>query len=198
MTRGSSSSAGVCTDGLPTNAVIPFPGNTALPDSVIYGISYDTSSPADALNVALHTADVPTVGTDPLPGTAFANSTFAGSYCDDGLAGTGTFRLDSPSSACWEPGDPGTAPYYIPAVQFQAIDVPADTNGSDSHGRAQRGHGELEPTLIRRRERDHRLHGDPREHRPRTRRGRRSLSARRPPRPQSTPVSPWVTSMTSR
>jgi Fibronectin type III domain len=121
---------GVCTDGLPTNAVIAFPGTTALPDSVIYGISYDTSTPAaEALNVALHTADVPTVGTDPVPGTAFANSTFAGSYCDDGLAGTGTFRLDSPSSACWEPGDPGTAPYYIPAVQFQAIDLPAAPTG---------------------------------------------------------------------
>jgi hypothetical protein len=116
---------GVCTDGLPTNAVIAFPSNIALPESVIYGISYDTSSPADALNVALHTADVPTVGTDPFPGTVFANSTFGGSYCDGGTAGTGTFRLDSPNNACWEPGGPGSGPYYIPAVQFQAIDGPA-------------------------------------------------------------------------
>ena len=33
-------------------------------------------------------------------------------YCDVGLAGTNTFRLDSPTVACWSP--------YIPAVQFKA------------------------------------------------------------------------------
>ncbi len=131
-----------CSHGLPTNVTFDFSSlDLVLPTSVIYGIEYNTthygpnpigeSAPCftssggcgyDSLNVAL--TDDPTnvtVGSDPNPGKLYQNTSYAPNYCDGGLAGTGTFRLDSPTSACWSVSGSG-APFYTPAVQFN---VPA-------------------------------------------------------------------------
>jgi hypothetical protein len=51
--------------------------------------------PYDSLNVAV--TGSPTVGSVPLPESAFLSSTWSGAYCES-AAGTGTFRLDS---GCW-------------------------------------------------------------------------------------------------
>jgi hypothetical protein len=50
----------------------------------------------DSLNVAL--TYPPTVGTVPNPSDAYLNSSWSGAYCDNGVSGTGSFRLDS---GCW-------------------------------------------------------------------------------------------------
>jgi hypothetical protein len=126
---------GVCSDNLPLNITFRFPPTT-LPNSVIWGVSFNTTNagpdpigtqpcdsapagcPYDTLNVAVTVAKGPNVGSDPIPGTVYQNTSVAGNYCDGGAAGTGVFRLDSPSSACWSAGA-GT--YYIPAVQFGTL-----------------------------------------------------------------------------
>jgi len=134
-----SSSDGKCNNGLATNITFDFSAlaTVTLPDSVIYGISYNTSThgyspigtdaacfstpagcPYDSLNVALTPAV--TVGSQVNPGKAFLNSTWTGAYCDNGADGTGSFRLDSPTSACWTG--------YVPAVQFTAGTPPATGN----------------------------------------------------------------------
>jgi len=57
-------------------------------------------------------------------GTLYQNSLIGGEYCDGGLAGTGSFRLDSPTSACWFDG---SSP-YIPAARFTAAANPMATS----------------------------------------------------------------------
>lgn len=130
---------GSCTNGIDANITFDF-GSMAvtLPDSVIYGISFNTTSfgpkplgtetacfsvdtgcPYDSLNVAVSPEVV--VGSQAYPGKAFLDSTWTGAYCDSGTAGTGSFRLDSPGDApedaCWTG--------YVPAVQFTAGTPPA-------------------------------------------------------------------------
>jgi hypothetical protein len=145
-----------CYNGLATNITFDFSSHITLPDGVVYGIAYNTThygyAPIgeaatcytssggcgyDSLNIALSQdpTDV-SVGSDPNPGTVFQNSPLGSEYCDGGLAGTGRFRLDSPTSACWGVNAPYTsAPWYVPAVQFN---VRESTNGHDGgHG----GHG---------------------------------------------------------
>jgi hypothetical protein len=92
-------------------------GDTTLPDKVIIGVEYDTSTwgyepigtdpacfvttegcPYDSLNVG--TRGSPSVGTYPLPDDAYYNSNSAGQYCDGGAGGTDTFRRD-PGPGCW-------------------------------------------------------------------------------------------------
>ena len=122
--------SGQCYNGLATNISFDFSSlDVQLPDTVIYGISYNTSHygpapigeatscysssagcPYDSLNVALSPQVV--VGSKPHPDTLFQNSSYGSEYCDGGTAGTGAFRLDSPTSACWTG--------YVPAVQFVA------------------------------------------------------------------------------
>jgi len=84
-----------------------------LPDKVIVGVAYNTTHygyhpvgesapcytssggcPYDALNVGLSTS-TPTVGTDPQPNDAYQNSPISSEYCDSGLGGTNSFRLDA-------------------------------------------------------------------------------------------------------
>jgi hypothetical protein len=130
-----------CFNGLATTINFSFSGVT-LPDQVVYGIAYNTShygyhpvgqstacytSPGgcgyDSLNIALSQDQTNvTVGSDTNPGTVWQYSNYGGEYCDGGTAGTGVFRLDSPSGAsCWGVTPPyTTAPYYVPAVQFKA------------------------------------------------------------------------------
>jgi hypothetical protein len=102
---------------------------STVPNTVVYGITYDTTHfgpspigegaacytssggcPYDSLNIGL--GPTVTVGSKPNPGTTYLDSSYAGSYCDNGAAGTSAFRLDSPSSQCWAG--------YVPAVQFTA------------------------------------------------------------------------------
>jgi hypothetical protein len=116
------------------------PAVVTLPNNIVYGIAFNTSAhgyaptgctgscPYDSLNVALSLSPPePTVGTDPNTGTVFWNTSVPGFYCDGGAAGSGFFRLDSPGFACWGTTPPCDAsgcygpPYYIPAVQFNAI-----------------------------------------------------------------------------
>ena len=118
-----------CFNGLATDITFEF-NNTTVPDSVVYGIAYNTThygySPIgeaaacftssggcgyDALNIGLSSTD-PSAGSNTNPGTVFQNSPIGGQYCDSGTAGANTFRLDSPGKACWAP--------YIPAVEFKA------------------------------------------------------------------------------
>ncbi|HEY1989790.1 MAG TPA: fibronectin type III domain-containing protein [Acidimicrobiales bacterium] len=128
--------AGVCDTGLATNVVFDLSAaNVVLPTHLIYGIGYDTSTfgpnptgvpgPADSLNLAL--SQDPTnvsVGSDPNPGTVFQNSPDAAFYCDSGAAGVGTFRLDSPTVACWGVSSPAGPPSYVPAVQISTVAPP--------------------------------------------------------------------------
>jgi hypothetical protein len=162
-------SNGHCAHGLPVNISFNL-GNVTVPDSVIYGISYNTSGYGpdpygygtacaqtpegcgyDSLNVALSSTPAPSVGTDPLPGSDFLDSTWGGAYCDNGANGTGIFRWDSvtqvtdgdPSdlgcvagtdSAAGDPDVSNNDDYYIPAVQFVSYGVPTITGVGPSQG----------------------------------------------------------------
>lgn len=120
----------LCFNGLTTTVTFSFSGVT-LPDTVVYGIAYNTShygyhpygeSTAcyassggcgyDSLNIALSQENDVTVGTDPMAGTVWQAAVYGSDYCDNGAAGVDVFRLDSPSSACWTG--------YVPTVQFKA------------------------------------------------------------------------------
>ncbi len=138
-----------CLNGLLTNITFNF-GHVTVPNSVVYGIAYNTSdygSPPygdatachassggcgyDSLNIGLsNEPGAPSVGTDNDNGTIYWDTTYAGFYCDGGTDGVGIFRNDSPEAGdgCWTVGaTPDVAPYYIPAVQFNAVTSPAAT-----------------------------------------------------------------------
>jgi hypothetical protein len=143
-----------CFNGYLTNIEFTL-GHVLLPNSVIYGIAYNTSdygaqpythsTPChtsgnncgyDSLNVGLSSeGPSPSVGTDANNGTIYWDSTYAGFYCDGGTAGVGVFRNDSPGAGngCWTVGaTPDVAPYLIPAVQFNALVSPSPTITSPS------------------------------------------------------------------
>ena len=100
-------------------------GLCSVPNNVIYGIAYNTTDYGyaaiensacnfssagcgyDSLNVAV--AGVLSVGINPAPNDAYFNSLFGGFYCNGGVGGTGTFRLDA---GCWTG--------FKPAVKFNA------------------------------------------------------------------------------
>lgn len=126
--------------------------NITLPNTVVYGISYNsthygpapigegaacfTSSggcPYDSLNIGL--GPKVNVGSKPLPDTIFQNASVGSQYCDNGAAGVATFRLDSPSNACWAG--------FVPAVRFTARRVDArDGDNTDSTGDDQSSGGD--------------------------------------------------------
>lgn len=129
-----------CLLGYLTNITFNF-GHLTLPNNVIYGIAYNTSNWGyqpygdatacystqagcgyDSLNVALaNEPGSPTVGSDPTQGSVYLNTGDPG-FCDGGPAGV--FRIDGgPSSNCWTTGPTAspTGPWYIPAVQFNAV-----------------------------------------------------------------------------
>jgi hypothetical protein len=99
-------------------------GGLLVPDEVIYGLAYNTNTwgynpiglpgPYESLNFGLSTAGA-SVGSDPLPGTAYWNTMTAANYTDGGAGGVGTFRQDT-----------GWAP-YTGAIEFQATAVPEPT-----------------------------------------------------------------------
>jgi hypothetical protein len=117
--------------------------NLTLPEHLIYGITYDTShyghaplgeSTAcytsssgcgyDSLNIAL--SEEVLAGVKPLPGTLYQQSPLGSQYCDGGAAGVGVFRLDSPTSACWEK--------YVPAVAFHTANPPRTRHDCEQNG----------------------------------------------------------------
>jgi hypothetical protein len=143
-------STATCFNGLAHNVTFDLTSlNILLPNAVVYGISYDTTSygpapigtsapcfstpqgcPYDSLNIAL--APAVNVGSKPFPDTLYWNDFYPSNYCDGGLAGTGTFRLDSPTSACWV--EAGV--HYIPAAQFTAYTIATTTAGNPYPGQA--------------------------------------------------------------
>ncbi len=102
-----------CLVGYAANITFNF-GHVVLPNSIIYGIAYNTSgygfnpygnnTPCalsangcgyDGLNVAnSESPDNPTVGSDPNLGTAYLDTSYGPFYCDNGAGGIGTFRID--------------------------------------------------------------------------------------------------------
>lgn len=77
---------------------------TTLPDTVIFGVAYNTETwganpigspgPYISLNYGLATS-APTVGTDPNPDDEYWNTSTASNYADGGTAGVGVFRQDT-------------------------------------------------------------------------------------------------------
>jgi len=142
-----------CFNGYFTDIEFTF-GHPVLPSHVIYGITFNTNTsgfaptgnpgPADSLNVALSTEPVsPSVGADDYPGTVYA-SNHGGGYqsnmCDGGAAGLDVFRIDEPAtypasdgtnSGCWSITPPN-GPWYIPAVQFNALSSPSPAISSSN------------------------------------------------------------------
>ena len=143
-----------CFIGEAVNITFNF-GHVVVPTNVIYGIAYNTThygfhpigeSTAcytssggcgyDTLDLALSHQEPPSpnVGTDPNPGTVYQDAAYGSDYCDGGTAGVNVFRLDSPSvPSCWSVGSPGTAPYYIPTVQFNTVASTAPSITSANH-----------------------------------------------------------------
>jgi len=118
-----------CFNGYATTITFNLGGLT-VPNQVIYGIAYNTThygyapigatacsaTPAgcgyDSLNVATTSAP-PSVGVNPAPSDAYFATVHGPNYCDGGLGGVGTFRLDA---GCWLG--------FKPAVRFNAANPP--------------------------------------------------------------------------
>jgi hypothetical protein len=95
----------------------------------------------DSLNVALsQQPSAPSVGTNAYPGTVYediVNAGYQGNYCDGGAAGINVFRIDEPTGYptnngsndnCWSINYPTVgAPWYTPAVEFNALVSPSPT-----------------------------------------------------------------------
>jgi hypothetical protein len=135
--------AGTCENGLTDNITFDgadfTPPNPVLPNNVIYGIAYNTSTNGyspygssnpcntadnggdgcfyDSLNIgnsptgymSNDNPDEVSVGQNTIAGVEYINGNSGYSYCDDGSSGTGTFREDTPGDTCWE-GNTGTTP----------------------------------------------------------------------------------------
>ncbi len=109
-------SDGNCYAGALSTATFDFTG-VGVPDEIIFGLAYNTSTygyhpigtpgPYDSLNFALSSVP-PLVGSQPLPDTAYWNTTTAGDYADGGAGGVGVFRQDQN----WAP--------YSAAIEFDA------------------------------------------------------------------------------
>lgn len=109
-------SDGNCYAGSLSTVAFNFTG-TSVPDNIIYGLAFNTTDhgytptgvpgPYESLNFALSPV-APTVGSNPLPDTAYWNTSFAGFYADGGTGGVGTFRQDQN----WSP--------YSGMIQFDA------------------------------------------------------------------------------
>ena len=94
---------GQCYNGLATEVTFDLP-NVTVSGQVIYGLSFDTTNyganptgtpgPYDSLNFGLAETS-PKVGSNPLPDTAYWNTTHAGFYTDNGAGGVGLFRQDT-------------------------------------------------------------------------------------------------------
>ena len=109
-------SDGQCYAGSDSTVTFDFSG-MVVPDNIIYGLAYNTTDhgfnptgvpgPYESLNFALST-DPPTVGSNPLPDTAYWNTSNGSFYADNGAAGVDVFRQDQN----WTP--------YSGIIQFDA------------------------------------------------------------------------------
>lgn len=128
-----------CSNGKLANVTYNFSslGNITLPDTVVLGVSINTSDwgphplghtnpcnstpqgcPYDSLNLGLNAAASP-VGAQYTPGTVFQNTATPGDLCDSTPA-TNEFNQDSPTNACWI-GTDSDGPYTeIPAFEVTA------------------------------------------------------------------------------
>lgn len=88
-----------CYNGFATKIAFHLNG-TLLPDDVIWTVAFTPSANgSDSLNVGVETfAGQPSKGFDVDNTSVVMNSTWAGAYCDGGLGGIGTLRLDV---GCW-------------------------------------------------------------------------------------------------
>jgi PEP-CTERM motif len=113
-------SDGNCYNGSLSTVTFNFSGVT-VPDEFIYGLAFNTETwgasplgvdgPYDSLNFAL-SSDPPTVGSNPLPDTAYWNTSTAANYTDGGTGGVGIFRQDTN----WTP--------FSGAIQFDGTATP--------------------------------------------------------------------------
>jgi hypothetical protein len=107
-------SDGACHNGSLSTVTFDL-GGIVTPGEIIYGVSLNTehygsdptgvNGPYNSLNIALSTT-LPTVGSEPLPDTAYWETSAAYWYADGGAGGVGTFRQDTG----WTP--------YSGAVEF--------------------------------------------------------------------------------
>jgi hypothetical protein len=112
---------GKCYNGSLSTVTFSLTGVT-VPDQVIYGLAFNTTDyglsptgvigPYDSLNFGLSTSS-PTVGSNPLLGTVYWETSSAHWYADGGAGGGGVFRQDQN----WSP--------YSGAIEF--TDNPAST-----------------------------------------------------------------------
>jgi len=131
-----------CYHGYFTNITFIF-GHVILPNNVIYGIAYNTttwgfhpygnahacdattSCGYDGLNVGYsESPSEPSVGSDPNLGTNYLDGLYAPFYCDNGV--TGTFRIDGrpDTNNCWNGGGPNTG-YSYAGIELGDSPVPA-------------------------------------------------------------------------
>ncbi|MEA2207578.1 MAG: hypothetical protein QOF54_55 [Solirubrobacteraceae bacterium] len=85
-----------------------------IPSKAIVSVAFNTTDygaepthvpgPYDSLNVGGFEG-APSVGSDPQPQSDYINSLWTGAYCDEGLAGTGSFRFDPALPSCVGPSD---------------------------------------------------------------------------------------------
>ncbi len=122
------SDTGLCYSSVPANITFDLSTlNVDLPDEVIFGVAFNTKNngtaptgvdgPYSLLNIAMSSSA--SVGTNVEPDAVYQNSTFGGSYADNGASGVGTFRRDTG----WSP--------YTPALQVVATDIPSALKRND-------------------------------------------------------------------
>ena len=92
---------------------LAYPATGGAPDTSD-SLTFAGECPIDSLNLGLSLdPDNLTVGSDPIAGNVFWDTTYAGFYCDNGGTGgtdVGTFRFDSPGSpGCWAEDDSVTS-----------------------------------------------------------------------------------------
>jgi hypothetical protein len=118
---------GGCYNGALSTVTFDLTGVT-VPDQVIYSVAFNTTDygssptgvagPYDSLNIGLSAA-YPVVGSNPLLGTVYWETSTAGDYADGGAGGVGVFRQDqnwAPYSGAIEfTGDPISAPIPEPS-----------------------------------------------------------------------------------
>lgn len=114
-------SDGLCYNGLAFN--ITFTLNQVVPNSIVYGIAFNTNTwgyhpigqpgPYESLNVGIPTGQVATTGLDVSSDQVFWNTMTPSNYTDGGAGGVGIFRRDT----LWTPN--GTV-----AAKFLATEIP--------------------------------------------------------------------------
>jgi hypothetical protein len=106
-------SMGNCYHGKLFKATFVLKG-VSIPSKAIVSVAFNTTDygaepthvpgPYDSLNVGGFEGP-PSVGSDPQPQSDYINSLWTGAYCDEGLAGTGSFRFDPALPSCVGPSD---------------------------------------------------------------------------------------------